>query len=310
MLYRHDNGGRRITMKKITVLLLFLLLSVAAYALAAHAEEPPMNAPASEMRLEEVERHLARSSLTQGDAQTMIRAMTDARFTVQQMMRASEQLVLDETGGLTVQAVKDKIFEGIAKGVPPEAIVTAAAKVKSRHEYASQLASKLNETNTTQVAIAYADCLAAGLSEQHAHQLTNALYARVGTPGTAGSRNLAMETLLTAREMVRRRISSATTFEVLESALNNGFSEQEMHTLRQSLAAGSGDPEDNAKRFGNAIEQGVRAGDLQGLGNSRGSGGNADMGGGTGAAGSGDSGSGGGGNGGGSGGGGSGGGRR
>lgn len=293
-------------MKKIAVLLLFLLLSVAAYALAAHAEKPPMNAPmnapAPEMRLEEVERRLARSGIKEVDAEAMIRAMTAARFTVQQMVRASEQLVLDKPGGLTVQAVKDKIFEGIAKGVPPEAIVTAAAKVKSRHEYASQLAAKLNETNTTQVATAYADCLAAGLSEQHAHQLANALHARVGTPGTAGSRNLAIETLLTAREMVRRRISSITTFEVLESALNNGFSEQEMRTLRQSLATGSGDPENNAKRFGNAIEQGVRAGELQGLGNnSHGSGGKSDMGGGSG--GSGGAGNGGGGNNGGSGGG-------
>jgi hypothetical protein len=250
------------TMKRIAVLIV-LLLSV-----AAHAEAQPMEAPALRIQLQEVERHLVRGGITEGDAQAMVRAMTDARFTVEQMVRASKQLVSDDSRGITGPAVRDKIHEGIAKGIPPEAILAAAARVKNRQEYASKLAADLRETNKMQVATAYADCLAAGLTEQHAHQLNNALNARTETPGGVGSQSLVTETLLTAREMVRRNISSTTTIGVLESALDRGYGDKEMRTLRQSLAGSSGDPENNAKRFGAAIDQGVRGGELQGLGNS------------------------------------------
>lgn len=248
-------------MKRTTLIIVLLL------AAAAHAEEQLTN-PALQEQLQEVSRQLVRSGIPEDEAQTTVRAMIRARFTVEQVVRAGKQMASDDRRGITGQAVRDKIHEGVAKGVPPENILSAAEKVRSRLEYSAKLAVELHETNTMSVVTAYADCLAAGLTEQHAHQLTNAIKARAGTPGNSSSQSLTMETLLTAREMVRRNISSATTVGVLESALARSYNGEEMRSLRKSLAGSSGDPENTARHFGTAIDQGARAGELQGLGKS------------------------------------------
>lgn len=249
-------------MKRIALMLVLFL------TVAAHAEEQSMDAQALQEQLQAVERQLVRSGIAEADARATVRAMIQARFTVEQVVRAGKQLAADDLPGITGQAVRDKIHEGVAKGVSSENILSATERVRTRVLFASKLAVELNEANKGQVVSAYVDCLAAGLTEQHAHQLAKALKAKTGTPGSIGSQSLTMETLLTAREMVRRNISSATTTGVLGSALDRGYNDKEMRTLRQSLAGSSGDPENTARHFGAAIDQGVRAGELQGLGNS------------------------------------------
>ncbi len=248
-------------MKRIALLIVLLL------AVAAHAEETPVAAPATQEQLQKVEQQLVQSGVSEADAQATMRAMMQARFTGEQMVQAGRQIVSDDHLGITGQAVRAKIHEGVAKGVPPEAILSATARVRSRMEYSGKLAAELQENNNASLVATYADCLAAGLTEQHAQQLTTALKSRTGTPGSSNL-SLTTETLLTAREMVRRNISSATTSGVLGSALGHGYNERDMHTLRQSFAGSSGDLENTARRFGAAIDQGVRAGELQGLGNS------------------------------------------
>ncbi len=249
------------TMKRITLLIVLL------FAVAVHAEEPP-TAPALQEQLQEVEHHLVRNGVPVADAQATIRAMVQARFTTEQAVQAGKQLVSEGRWGITGQAIRDKIHEGVAKGVSPENILSATERVRARVEFAGKLAAGLHEANNVSIVGTYVDCLAAGLSEQHAHQLANALQARAETQRSIGNQSLTTETLLTARDMVRRNIASATATGVLESALDRGYNDKEMRTLRQSLASSLGDPENTARRFGAAIGQGARAGDLQGLGNS------------------------------------------
>jgi hypothetical protein len=68
--------------------------------------------------------------------------------------------------------------------------------------------------------------------------------------------------------MVRRSISSETTSDVLQSALSNNYDSDGIRSLRQGLSAKSGDLESIAKHFGSAINKGMHAGQLQGLGGS------------------------------------------
>jgi hypothetical protein len=285
-----------VVMGKIVLLIVVLLTAT------VHAGEPPDNEASLDENIRAVEHRLVESGLLQEDAQATIRAMVEAHFSEEQMVRAGRQITTGGGQGLTARAVRAKIHEGIAKGVNPETILQATAKVRNRYEVAEKFASKLKQTELAGI---YADCLAAGLSEKDAQRLTAALQARKNTPDKSDSRNLAVETLATARDMVRQGISSKTTSEVLETALTQDYSEKNMRTIRHTLADHSRDNlEEAARHIGTAISQGTRAENLQSpSGHGFNDGKNAGMGEGHSGAGSnGDSGSGGGGGGGGSGG--------
>ena len=190
---------------------IFMLL-VLLFAGAVHAEKPT-TAPAGKEQLQEVERHLVHNGVPKTDAEATVRAMLQARFTVEQAVRAEKQLTSENRWGMTGQAVRDKIQEGVAKGVSPGNILAAAERVQARTQTAGKLAAEVHAANNASVVSAYVDCLTAGLTTQHAQQLTNSLK-------TAGStQNLTTETLLAARYMVRQNISSTTVTDVLERAL-------------------------------------------------------------------------------------------
>jgi len=238
-----------------------LLLMVMLLTVTAHAGEKPGNDVALHENLKTVERQFVESGLQPEDAQATVRAMVRAHFTEEQMVRAGRQVASGGGRGLAAGAVRAKIHEGIAKGVAPETILKATSKVKNRYDVAEKLASKLKQTELAGI---YADCLAAGLSEKDARKLTAALQARKNTPGKSESRNLAVETLVTARDMVRQEVSSKTTGKVLENALRRGYSEEEMRTLRHTLAGNTrGNLEESARHIGAAIEDGDRHGELQ-----------------------------------------------
>jgi hypothetical protein len=243
-----------IVMGKIVLLIVMLLTAM------VHAGEPPDNESLPDENIRAVEHQLVESGLLQEDAQATIRAMVEARFTEEQMVRASRQITEGGAQG-TARAIRAKIHEGIAKGVNPETILQATAKVRNRYEVAEKFASKLKQAELAGI---YADCLAAGLSEKDAQRLTAALQARKSTRGKSESRNLAVETLATARDMVRQGVSSKTTSEVLETALSQDYSEKNMRTIRHALADHSRDNlEETARHIGAAISQGTRAENLQ-----------------------------------------------
>ena len=250
-------------MEKI-VLLMVLLVTVTAYA-----EETPGNVSAMHENLRAVERRFVESGLPQEEAQATVRAMAAAHFSEEQMARAGRQIAAGDSQGLTAGAVRAKIHEGIAKGVTPEAILMATSKVKSRYELAEKFAEKLApKLKHTRLVGLYADSLAAGFSELDAEKLTLALQTRKNAEKKNDSQDLMVETMVTVRDMVRQGVSSKITGEVMESALKRGYSEKEMRTLRHTLAGNTRDNlEDSARRIGAAIDQGVHAGELQGLGN-------------------------------------------
>jgi hypothetical protein len=252
------NWGKR-NMKRIILLLAILTAS------GVNAEEG-QTPPAVQEQHRQITRQFVRGGIAETEAQELMAALVRARFTEEQLRRTGDLFLGEQQHGITGQAVRSKIHEGIAKKVPPDAIVAAAERVKNRLQYAEKLAAELPGDKTASLASTYADCLAAGLSEEHALRLTDAMKAKSSGSEKNEAQKLTTEILLTAREMVRRSISSATTCDVLQSALNNNYDSDGIRSLRQSLSGKSGDLESVAKHFGSAIDKGVHAGQLQGLG--------------------------------------------
>jgi len=240
---------------------LSLYLIIVLLASTVHGAAPPGEGPVLQEELRAVQRLMIASGIPEEDAQVTLQVMVAARFTVEQIVRAGRQFTQGDQQLASAQAIREKIHEGIAKKIPAETVLAATAKVRSRYALAEHLAAELAVTNRRELATLYADGLAAGLSDQGAGQLTAALRS-VGDQNANSAGELAAEILLTARDMVRQNISSPTTVDLLEKALRQGYRQEEIRSLRHSLAGMQGELERNAQRIGAAIDQGMRGGDL------------------------------------------------
>lgn len=213
-----------------------------------------------EKHRQRLERQLLDRDLGEEEVKKMVETMTAAGFSLEEMERLGEQLA---TGGhLLRQTALDKIREGIAKGAPPQAIVAATEKVRNRLEIATQLATSLRHRDDQTIVEGFADGLAAGLRQEQAIHLANALKA--ATTSGAEAHDLTAETVLYARDMARRRVDSVTVVEVLTSLLSQKISAREMQQLRQDYAAGSGNPQQQAKGPGPGFARENPAGGQQG----------------------------------------------
>lgn len=238
------------------------VVMIVLLAVSAGAEEVP-NDGVMFAQQQLVERQMVRDGLAEQEARAMVQAMTEARFSVRQMVQVGDEIVsLDRRGR---EAVRDKIREGAVKGAAPEVIAEAANRVGNRLGYAARMAAEVRAPDDREIIDAFADSLAAGMREEHAAKLAGDLKA--SRARTGANRELTSETVFCARDMVRRQVSSATAVHVLGSALARNFDAQEMRNLRKSFTVGGDDPEHQARRLGEAINQGLRSGDQQGFGN-------------------------------------------
>lgn len=242
---------------------LSLYLIIVLLASTVHGAAPPGDGAVLQEELRAVQRLMVASGIAEEDAQVTLQAMVQARFTVEQIVRAGRQFSPGDQQLASAQAIREKIHEGIAKKVPAETVLAATAKVRSRYALAEQFAAELAVTNRQELVTLYADSLTAGLSDQGAGQLTAALRS-VGDQNANSTGELAAEILLTARDMVRQNISSPTTVDLLEKALRQGYPPAEIRSLRQGLAEIKSELEKNAQRIAAAIDQGKRGRDLSG----------------------------------------------
>lgn len=250
-------------MKKLVLLLSLLLAAM------AHAGDPQDGDGAVKLHFQKIEKELIRQGVPEDGAKAMIQAMTRANFTEEQMVRAANQLRSGDNQEIVATAVREKINEGIAKGIPPETILQATARVRSRFEFAMNIAGQLDKKNQVQLSATVADCLRAGLTEEDARFIAAALQTRTRKHDDESSKNLRMETMYIARDLTRQGVSSATTTEVLDAALTRSYDVEAMRTLRAILRnTETENIENKTRQFASSIAHGVKAGDLQGSGNS------------------------------------------
>ncbi len=110
-----------------------------------------------------------------------------------------------------------------------------------------------------------ADCLSAGLTEEDLQIIAVSLKAKAkGSTDAAALEAQRIETLYTARDLVRQGVSSATATELINSALAQNYDAEAMRQLRASLAGTEIDGlEARSRLFASAIAHGVKAADLQ-----------------------------------------------
>ncbi len=237
-------------------------------AVATNGQEREGTGTVSQVQVQTMERNLVRAGMKAPDAAKMVQTMVTARFTYAQMTEVEQQMQLARREQGTLEAVRNKVYEGIAKHIAPDSIIQAANKVQERHAFAMQMAASVGRQKHSALGGIYAACLTSGLTREDAEQITTRLQARVRQMNRERTHALAVETMTTARDMVRLGVSSQLTANVVTGALVKGYDQAAMQTLRQRFTEqqSSTNSEQVAQRFGQAIDRGVRARDLDGSG--------------------------------------------
>lgn len=246
-------------MPKLILSFFILLLLIGPPWGWAGAEEPagsPAQQKATEAMLVDV-------GVADPDAAQMVAAMAEAGFSSEQMAMVIRQVQASAGERSTRDAVVGKIREGLAKRVGPEGIVRATERVRERYGLALETARTLAPGQYTGLGGIIADGLASGLSRADTGRIVAALEARPlrTDPKPQG---LAVESLATARDLVRLGVSSPLAAEVVAEAVKQGYDGDSMQILRQVLGEQrlQGNMDQVAQRFIGAIQGGVRARDL------------------------------------------------
>jgi hypothetical protein len=259
------------SMKKNYMYPVFIWFSLFLTALSAYGADQSLKLPASwSHELQAATKSLIQAGLEQDDAVLMTKTMIQARFNRRQIIEAQHIIGRTIKNNLPVEPVMNKAYEGMAKQVPAQSIVRAMKQVKSRYEHAYALAGQLSKQKDTvhQLGREMAAGLAAGMSRKDMDQLVQQLQHRERQMDPVASQKLASECLLTARDMARQGVSSATAAQVVNRAMEKGFGAREMRSMRSSFMhrGARGSAESLAKSYSKAIASGKNPG--QGPGNS------------------------------------------
>jgi hypothetical protein len=265
---RKDNA--RIGMITHTLRSLLLLLVMLG---AANGQEQSPPAPSTDHQQAMV-RQLVRAGMMEPEAVNLVTGMTVARFGAEDMAHIAQQAQSAEKAPHTLAAMASKVHEGIAKQAPPGAIVQAVARVQERYTFATKMAETLARDPQGQLGGIIADGLTSGLGRDDAQQVAGALQAHPQTTSVEGRQRLATAAMLTVRDMVRLGVSSPTAATTVTHALAHGYTESDMHALRQTINEQKAETnmEAIAQGYLHAIDQGVSAGQLKGYGQPSGAG--------------------------------------
>ena len=296
-------------MKKIIITVFFLLVYASiAFADAVEDRLPPETPD----KLKASARQMILAGLEDDDVIKMTQTMLENKFTIDNTLKAQQIIMKAHTEGLPLEPLKNKVFEGITKNVKPDRIVRAMEMVRSRYTFAYEQVAVLTKEKTQigRLGATLSAALAAGLEDPDAVQICSMIQNRVQAMNSTAQDSLAFETLKTARDMARLSVASQAVADVLIQALQKNYRAEEMKSMRASFMKHSrtGSPQNLAKSYSMAIQQGKsidgpegpagmdHSGDLGGSGASSGSGGSGGSGGtsGSGGTGGGSSGSGGG----------------
>ena len=259
-------------MKKI-FLIMMAVSFCAAVALADPVDrELPATTPAQI-------KNNAREMIDQGfDPQAVInmtQQMLANNFGEQQVLQAQVMLMDARRQGLPTEPLMNKAYEGLAKQVQDKAVVKAMERVRSRYEYATKQAGTItnDKAKANRMAGVLAESMSAGMHEQDAERIMQALRERTRNMAQVHSEELALQTLMTTRAMVRLRMQSKSVGDSVCQALQQGCSAQEMHQMRNTVMANarhsgsesfSKGPGSNSGQQGGQPGMGDRGGDSGG----------------------------------------------
>jgi uncharacterized membrane protein YgcG len=205
-------------------------------------------------------RELIESGLASERAIAVTRAMVQNRFEAQQITRAHRVLLEARNQGLPPDPIINKAFEGMAKRVQANRIISAMDTVRARYDFAVQQADMITNRKSrgNQMGHVIATGLTAGLTPKSVESITAALQERSRTLKTDPQEALALETFKTARDMARLGVSPSQTAALLGQALQHQFGADQMQNMRTAFRndSRSSDPQSLAASYGRSVEQG------------------------------------------------------
>jgi hypothetical protein len=190
----------------------------------------------------------------------LTRAMLQHNFDEQQIHRAHTLMNEAHNSGTPIEPLINKVFEGMAKNVPPPLIVNAMQTVQSRNSFAFQRAAQLtNQKSRAQnLGRPLAAGLAAGLSREDADRITEMVQQRAGSMNSDQAYSLALECYQIARDASRLGVSSQAVTGMVTTALAKGFNHEDMQALHNSFMsqAQQSEPQNLAHGYTSAIQEG------------------------------------------------------
>ena len=275
-------------MKKIFITIFPLLFSASIALADAVDDRLPPETPD---QLKASTRQMIQAGLNIDAAIKMTRSMLENDFTTDNTLKAQQIIMNAHRQGLPIEPLQNKAFEGMTKNVKAARIVRAMEIVLSRYAFAYERAAVLSteKQQINRLGNTLAAGLAAGLNHQDAANICSTLQNRAQNMNRTEHDSLAVETLKTARDMARLSVASKAVTDVVIQALQKGYSAEEMKNMRASFMSHSRStsPQNLAKSYSKAIQQGKS---INGLDNSTGKGGSAGSGGSSGSGGPGGSG--------------------
>jgi hypothetical protein len=171
----------------------------------------------------------------------MTRQMLANQFNEQQVLQAQAVLMNARRQGLPTEPVMGKAYEGLAKQVPAEAVVKAMEQVRSRYEFATKQAGSFTneQSRRNRMAGVLAGSMAAGMNSEDAERIMQVLRERTRDMTRAHTEELAMQTFMTTQTMARLGMQSRSVGDSICQALQQGYTAQQMHNMRNTVMADS-----------------------------------------------------------------------
>ena len=256
--YRYQLGRKKITARLTGcgILLLAMLFASAAFGDEIDDRLPP-DAPQA---VKASARQAIQSGLDQDSVARLTRAMLQHQFDGQQIRHCHNLMIQAHNGGMPVEPLMNKAYEGMAKGVGPSLIVGAMERVQARNSFAYRHAAQLsgNKAQEASLGDALSAAMAAGFLNADADRVTPMIRQRAQTMQPDEAYNLALECFYTARDVSRLGVSSGAVANMLGGALENGFGHQKMRTMRYAFMhqARQSEPKKLAHKFAESIRAG------------------------------------------------------
>lgn len=269
-----------------TVLMVFIQAAAVAFAADADLTSLPDSIRPEAARVVE-------NGIRSADVQRLTTQFIDLQADHQTLLSAYQVLMDAVKEGLPPESVLNKAFEGTAKRVAPDKIVSAMQKVLDRYRTAYQQIQNLPGVSKNRIqplGNLAAESLAAGLKPESFDTILNTLDQRSKEMRIEAAQQLIEATLLTARDMSRLGTPHQEVAETLSDALKSGMDAQAMmrfhdkilnkDTYRGGHSGGRFGVSGGAGRSGSSGGMGVGSGSGSGPGGAGGPGGGGGSGGG------------------------------
>jgi hypothetical protein len=211
-------------------------------------------------------RAMINAGIPSDEAIKMTRLMIQHNYKDQNILRAQKILIDTVKEGLPDKPVMNKAYEGIAKNVQEDRVVGAMEKTRTRYSVAYRHARSItqNPVRVNDIGKTIAEGLTAGIDNKDTYQIMESLQNRTRQMTRNNTEAFAEEIFLSLRDMARRSVLSRIATDVVGKALEHQYSLEEIKQMRQSFISRSMnfDPTILAIQYGNDIEHGVRAKDL------------------------------------------------